>query len=119
VLTTLGVPERRRSRRVPVGAGCTLALPSTWSVQLLDVSLGGMSFSSPHDISTGRTVSVRATLAREPFSGQLRVCWSRSLGPATSFEIGATFLPLDDGSRRALRAFLKLPPSEREMTHAD
>ena len=72
-----------------------------------------MSFTSPYGLEVGRTAAVRATLGSEPFSGQIRVCWSRPRGSAGSirppFDVGATFLPLEDNSRRALESFLKLP----------
>ena len=91
-----------------------LAAPSAWPVQLVDVSMGGLAFSSPYGVDVGRTVSVRATFGREAFNGQLRVCWSRPRAAASAlrphFEIGAVFLPLEESSRRALESFLKLSP---------
>ena len=113
---THSVPERRRSQRATVGPRSWLAVPSTWPVQLLDLSMGGLAFSSPYGLEIGRTASVRATLGREAFNGQIRVCWSRPRGAVSSvrppFEIGAVFMPLDDSSRRALESFLKLSPPE-------
>lgn len=111
------VPERRRSQRAAtVGPRSWLAVPSTWPVQLLDLSMGGLSFSSPYGLEIGRTAAVRATLGREAFNGQIRVCWSRQRGTTSSirppYEIGAVFMPLDDNSRRALESFLKLSPPE-------
>jgi hypothetical protein len=110
------LPERRRSLRATVDSASWLAVPSTWPVQLLDLSLGGLAFSSPYELEVGRTASVRATLGREPFSGQIRVCWSRPRGAVSSvrtpFEIGAVFLSLEEGSRRALESFLKLSPAQ-------
>ena len=110
------VPERRRSQRATVGARSWLAVPSTWPVQLLDLSIGGLAFSSPYGLEIGRTASVRATLGRDAFNGQIRVCWSRPRGSGSSirppFEIGAVFLPLDESSRRALETFLKLSSPE-------
>jgi hypothetical protein len=110
------VPERRRSQRATVGPRSWLAVPSTWPVQLLDLSLGGLAFSSPYGLEIGRTASVRATLGRDAFNGQIRVCWSRPRGASSSirppFEIGAVFLPLDESSRRALELFLKLSTPE-------
>ena len=91
-------------------------MPSMWPVQLLDLSLGGVSFVSPYALDVGRTASVRATFGRDAFSGQIRVCWTRSRGggasPRQDFEVGAVFLPLADESRRALQGFLKVPRSE-------
>ena len=108
---TPSFPERRRSVRAPADANSWLALPSTWPVQLLDLSLGGIAFSSPYDIEPGRTASVRVTFGGQAFNGKVRVCWSRRRTVITSnrpgFDIGACFLSLEDGSRRALESFLK------------
>lgn len=112
----VGIPERRRAPRAAVGPRSWLQAPATWPVQLLDMSLGGVAFSSPYRLDVGRTLAVRATLGRQAFSGHLRVRWSRPHGTGGAvkapFEIGAAFLPLDEGSRRALEAFLKLSPPE-------
>jgi PilZ domain len=113
---TFSMPERRRSRRATFEERSWLTLQATCPVQLVDVSLGGMAFSSPRDLDVGRTMAVRATLGREAFNGQIRVRWTRSRPAAstrTPLVIGAAFLPLDETSRRALESFLKLPSPER------
>jgi hypothetical protein len=113
---TLGVPERRRSQRATIPGRSWLTVPTTWPVQLVDVSMGGVALSSPYQLEIGRSVAVRATLGREAFNGQIRVCWSRPRSAAATVhpqcEIGAVFLPLDESSRRALESFLKLPTPE-------
>jgi hypothetical protein len=113
---SLSMPERRRSRRVTVGPTSWLAVPSTWPVQLVDLSMGGLAFSSPYGLDVGRTAAVRATLAHEAFNGHIRVCWSRPRGGGSSrspFEIGAEFMTLEDSSAKALAIFLKLSTPER------
>ena len=111
------LPERRRGIRATVSDASWLKVPATWPIELLDLSLGGLAFTSPHAIEVGRTASVRATLGREALNCEIRVCWSRpgkgSLPWKTQhFEVGAVFLPLDESSRRALEIFLKLSPAE-------
>jgi PilZ domain len=113
---TDGIPERRRSQRATIGSRSSwLAVPATWPVQLLDVSMGGLAFASPYRLDIGRTASVRATLGRDAFNGQIRVCWSRPRSTTgsipTPFEIGAVFLQLEEGSRHALETFLRLSHS--------
>jgi len=109
---TLSFPERRRSVRAAVGVSSWLALPSTWPVQLLDLSLGGLAFSSPYDLEPGRTPSVRVTFGGQALNSKVRICWSRRRTTITSnrpgFDIGACFVSLEDGSRRALESFLNL-----------
>lgn len=110
----MSVPERRRSPRAIVGPRLLVTVPATWSIRLLDVSLGGLAFASPYGLDVGRTVALRATFGRDAFNGHIRGCWSRIVGAdglMRQFEIGAVFLPLDEGSRRALESFLKLSPS--------
>ena len=115
---TYSPPERRRALRATVSGASWLAVPATWPIQLLDLSVGGLAFTSPHAIEVGRTASIRATLGPEALSCQIRVCWSRprngALPGKSLYEVGAVFLPLDDSSRRALETFLKLSPAERE-----
>jgi PilZ domain len=112
---THSIPERRRSQRATIGSRSWLAVPATWSVQLLDLSMGGLAFASPYQLEIGRTASLRATLGRDAFNGQIRVCWSRPRSTTgsipTPFEIGAVFLPLEEGSRHALETFLRLSRS--------
>jgi hypothetical protein len=109
---TLIMPERRRSPRAAIPPESWLTLPSTWSVRLLDMSLGGLAFSSPFLLARGRTAALRATLGQEPFNGPIRIRWSRPSGLSyvggSPYEIGAAFLPLDESNRRALETFLKL-----------
>jgi PilZ domain len=106
----LSFPDRRRSPRATVDANSWLALPSTWPVQLVDLSLGGLAFSSPYDLEPGRTPSVRVTFGGQAFNSKVRICWSRRRTWITSnrpgFDIGASFVFLEDGSRRALESFL-------------
>jgi hypothetical protein len=109
-----GFPERRRAQRAHV-TGSWLAMPATWSIQLLDISLSGLAFTSPHPIEVGRTASVRATLGAHALSSEMRVCWSRPYVTPTGqsrFVTGAAFLGLPQGCRQALETFLKLSPAE-------
>lgn len=108
-------PERRRSLRANISGVSWLAMPATWPIQLQELSLGGLAFTSPFPMEVGRTASVRATLGREALSCPIRVCWTRprrSVPGRSQFEVGAVFLPLDDSSRRALEMFLKLSRAE-------
>ena len=107
--------ERRRSLRADVRGVSWLAMPATWPIQLQDLSLGGVAFTSAFPMEVGRTASVRATVGGEALSCPIRVCWTRPQRSAlgrSQFEVGAVFLPLEDSSRRALEVFLKLSPAE-------
>jgi hypothetical protein len=89
-------------------------MPANWPIQLRELSLGGVAFTSPFAMDVGRTASLRATLGGEALSCPIRVCWARPRKGhpgQTQYEIGAVFVPLDDGGRRALQMFLKLSPA--------
>jgi hypothetical protein len=113
---TSSVPDRRRSLRVNVDTSSWLALPTTWSVQLIDVGLGGLSFSSAHSLDVGRTVYITANFGGEAFNSAVKVCWCkpRTGGNARRrpFEVGATFLQPEEGSRRALWRFLRISTAD-------
>lgn len=116
---TYTLPERRRALRANLNAGSWLAVAAAWPIQLMDLSVGGLAFTSSHPMEMGRTASIRATLGAAALNCQVRVCWSRpcrGVAPPGSqqYEVGAAFLALDDSSVRALETFLKLSPAERE-----
>jgi hypothetical protein len=109
-------PERRRAQRVTVRNPSWLSVPASWPVQLIDVAMGGLSFFSPHRVDVGRVVSLRATLSGLPFNAQVRICWSKPRQAANAirprYEVGATFLQMDDSSRRSLERFLGLSTTD-------
>jgi hypothetical protein len=107
-------PERRRSLRTSVNGQSWLAMPATWRIQLRELSLGGLAFSSPFSIEVGRTALLRATLGSQALNCPIRVCWTRPRrdGSPSQFDVGAEFLPLDGSSRRTLEVFLRLPPAQ-------
>jgi hypothetical protein len=58
---------------------------------------------------------MRANFGGEPFQGQIRVCWSKArkaVAGQQRYEIGATFFPLEDSSRRTLERFLRVSISD-------
>ena len=91
-------------------------MPATWPIQLQELSLGGLAFTSPYPMEVGRTASVRATAGRRgaklPDPGLLDAGRAAACPDDPQYEVGAVFLPLDDSSRRALEMFLKLSPAE-------
>ena len=112
---TMSVPERRRGQRVAVGTSSWLALPTSWSVELIDVGMAGLSFSSSHALNVGRTVYVTARLDGEAFNSPVQVCWCKlrkSEAVKQRYEIGATLQQMDETSRRTLWRFLRITVSE-------
>jgi hypothetical protein len=112
---TSSVPERRRVQRVTVGTSSWLALPTSWSVELIDVGMAGLSFLSSHALEVGRTVFVTATLDGEAFNSPIQVCWCKlrkSDGRQPRYEIGGTLQQMEEGSRKTLWRFLRITPTE-------
>ncbi len=113
---TSSIPERRRVQRVAVHTSSWLALPTSWSVELIDVGIAGLSFSSSHALEVGRTVFVTATLDGEAFNSPIQVCWCKprkgSDARQPRYEIGATLQQMEESSRRTLWRFLRMTPSE-------
>jgi hypothetical protein len=108
------VPERRRAERVAVEKPSWLSLPTSWSVQLIDIGMGGVAFSSPHPIEEGRTVYMTATLDGAAFSSPIRICWckARHTNRRRGYETGGTFLEIEEDSRKTLWRFLRMSASE-------
>ena len=112
---TSNIPERRRGQRVAVGASSWLALPTSWSVELIDVGMAGLSFLSTHALQVGRTVYVTARLDGEAFNSPVQVCWCKlrkSAARPPRYEVGATLQQMDETSRRTLWRFLRITVSE-------
>jgi hypothetical protein len=103
--------ERRRAHRVTVDGASELIVPTTWPIQVQDVSLGGASFHSTYRLELGRRVQVFGTLAGEPFRASVQVCWTHARRDRVSgrpgYEVGAAFVDFAGGSRNALEQFLK------------
>jgi hypothetical protein len=109
------VPERRRVQRVTVGASSWLALPTSWSVELIDVGMAGLSFTSSHALEVGRTIFVTATLGGEAFNSPVHVCWCKLRkrdAQQPRYEVGGTLQQMEESSRRTLWRFLRMTPSE-------
>lgn len=69
-------------------------LVSEGSEYLKNVSFGGLSFNSKHELTTGTIISIKIPLVQPVFAAAGRVSWCR---PENSqFEIGIEFLDKDD-----------------------
>ncbi len=68
-----GFVERRRSPRVPMETGTTLARPVSMAARLLDLSADGMLLSCPDPLSPGALPRIVARLANRPLDVVLDV----------------------------------------------
>jgi c-di-GMP-binding flagellar brake protein YcgR len=106
-----GGAERRRHPRVPIGADPPLTtLPTSATVQVLDISEHGALLAAAHPLEVGRRANLRVRLGAEPMVLQVEVRRvSHAPGPArTAYRMGAVFVDLDEDVRRKLDAFLQV-----------
>ena len=109
--------DQRRTPRVPGADKQTFVLPLTQTVQLLDISMSGALLSSPQRVGVGRRTALRTTLGGEPFGVEIQV---QRVSPAvkdanvhepTRFQLGVTFVSLDERSLRCIQRFLNQKPA--------
>jgi hypothetical protein len=100
--------ERRGTPRTPVRTGHVF-LRSTWStVQLLDISLGGVLMASTTPLGVKRKGELRAVLGGERFAVEVEV---RRAEPTAAeggkVRVAAQFVTMSEHSRRSLERFLR------------
>jgi hypothetical protein len=105
-----GFVERRRYPRVDVRRdGLDIALPTTATVQVLDISESGVLLGASQRLEVGRRAQLRTRLGTEPVTLTVeirRIANGNRQGGM--FRLGAEFVGLDEDSRRRIEHFLKL-----------
>jgi hypothetical protein len=100
--------ERRRSPRSTVPGPVQLELPVTWTVQLLDISLGGVLMTGPPALRTGSEVHLRTFLGRDCFTARVRISRTApAVADPSRVVAGAMFVALDQENDASLRRFLR------------
>ena len=102
--------ERRRSPRFDVSGGEFALLPSANSVQILDISRGGVLLQCTYGARVASTGRLTTTLRGQPFSAELEVRRVDAL-PTGGFRVGAKFTMIDTEHSRALDAFTERGPT--------
>ena len=109
--------ERRRTPRATVAAGHELHLPVSMTVQLVDISLGGVLLSSPQRAEPGQRATLQTKLGTQPVQAEVEICrvlperaGSQILG---RHRVGARFVGLGEPDRRAVQRFLREDGSSR------
>jgi len=103
--------ERRRTPRATVAAGHELQLPVSMTVQLVDISLGGVLLSSPQRTEPGQRATLETKLGTQPVRAEVEVCRvssERAGGQVQGrFRVGTRFVALRDADRRTVQQFLR------------
>jgi hypothetical protein len=103
-----GFVERRRSPRVPMETGTTLARPVSMAARLLDLSADGMLLSCPDPLSPGALPRIVARLANRPLDVVLDVRhvsnqWDPRVG---GYRVGGRFVAPGPQARQAVDGLL-------------
>jgi len=103
--------ERRRMPRATVAGGHALQMPLSTTVQLVDISLGGVLLSSPQAVEPGKRATLQTSFGGQPVQAELEVCRvspERAAAHAQGrFRVGARLVALGEADRRAVQRFLK------------
>ena len=102
--------ERRRAPRVMLPAGHALQLPLATTVQVVDISLGGVLVTSPHAATPGQPAVLKTRLGAETINVPVevrRVAAERAVAKrAGQYRVGVRFQVLDEATRRNIQRFL-------------
>ncbi len=100
--------ERRRSARVSVGAANVANLPTTQSVQVLDISLAGVLLHASRRIDPGTRGCLRLNLWGAPFAADVevrRVSPINDNGRHVGYRVGASFVGISPEHRQLIERF--------------
>lgn len=101
--------ERRRGSRAATSE-LEVMVPTSITVQVLDISLGGVLLASSTDLPVGHRAGLRMVLGSEPCAVQVEIRHGANLGEAHGegrYRLGAAFVALDEECRRSIHRFLK------------
>jgi hypothetical protein len=96
--------DRRRSPRFECAGDVQLAVVVRISVPVVDLSRGGMMFTSPVSLEEGSRGRLTVCLTNTSFAADVEVRRIDALN--AGYRIGASFVSMDDQSRQNLAAFL-------------
>ena len=103
--------ERRRTSRVTLAAGHSLQLPRASTVQLVDISLGGVLVNSPQPVQLGQRARLQTRLGGGPVDVEVEVRRvAPDWGPTRDggrFRLGVRFVGIDEATRRHIQRFLR------------
>jgi len=99
--------ERRRSPRLTVEHGELAVLPYSITVQVLDISVGGVLLHSSRPVAAGERGNLRLNVGGQPFSANIEVQRVSAVSPGggTGYSIGAMFVAISPEHRQVIERF--------------
>ena len=100
--------ERRRSPRHSVEHAELAVLPYSITVQVLDISVGGVLLHSSRPVATGERGNLRLNVGGQPFSASIevqRVSAGSPVGGSAGYSIGAMFVGISPEHRQIIERF--------------
>jgi PilZ domain-containing protein len=99
--------DRRRAKRVIPASPSEIQWPTWSTVELIDISVTGVLFTSQLKVPVGETGQLRMRLGDRAFNAEVEIRRDHRLPTRhTGFPLGAVFTSLDDANRLALDDFL-------------
>lgn len=99
--------ERRRGVRVAAPDRAEIGWPNWATVQVMDISTGGVLFSTQAIVTVGEKGHLRMRIGDRGFAAQVEIQREAArAGVSASHRLGARFASLDEASRHALDTFI-------------
>jgi hypothetical protein len=99
--------ERRKAMRVPID-GTLATLPTAMSVQVLDISAGGVLLQAKERVEPGTRARLRLNMYGSPFAADVEVKRVSHLADAprdAAFGLGAEFIGITPEHRQLIERF--------------
>lgn len=103
--------ERRKGPRATLAAGHSLQLPTVATVQVMDISLGGVLVTAPEPVQLGRRAMLQTRLGGGSVKAEVEV--RRAVPDRAAardggrYRLGVRFIGLDEDTRRNIQRFLR------------
>jgi len=105
-LTATVADERRATERYECDAGVRIQFPFWATVEIQDISAGGVMFTTASGFATGSRGQIRMRVGERRFAAEVKVWWTESSASAPPLRVGASFMSMDPESRAALVSLL-------------
>ena len=101
------VQERRRSPRYGLQTETPAGIPLFLTVQVLEISQGGVLLQSSRPVGVGVRAPLRLTIAGQSFSTEVAVTRVSPSAAAGGYQIGAAFVAIKPEHRELIERFTR------------